>query len=183
MNTHEFDKYYSNAGLATRTWGPPGWFFLFACIMGGYPPRLNDTREHKLIKQHFKNMLLSLQYTMPCVFCRKSFQQFIKEIPIQKYLSGRIELMFWLYMIKDKVNKKLIHQERDCYNNEKKRLKANYHKGELTESEYYQLITEFKKNTFITKPSPPFHDVLEKYEQLRATCSKKAKTCSLPKSK
>jgi hypothetical protein len=150
--------------------------------MGGYPIKIDfSTREHRAIKSNFKNLLLSLKYTMPCVFCRESFQEFCKDLPIEPYLIGRIELMYWLYLIKDKVNEKLMSQEAECYNNEKKRLKAKYHSKKISKLEYYNKLDAFKKETFITSKSPPFIDVLNKYESIRAVCSKKAKTCSLPK--
>ena len=63
-------------------------------------------------------MLLSLGYTMPCIYCRESFKKFCKELPIESSLSGRIELMRWLYDLRNKVNEKLIAQEKKCYNDE-----------------------------------------------------------------
>lgn len=179
---HQHNMYHSTSGLATRAWGPSGWFFLFSCIMGGFPPHIDPTnKEHKLIQKHFKNMFVSLGYTMPCVYCRNSYKQFAKELPIEPFLKGRIELMSWLYQVRDKVNKKLIQQERECYNNEKKKLKKMYYNKEISKEEYYIQTAQVKKETFITQPSPSFDEVLKKYESIRATCSKKAKTCSLPK--
>lgn len=179
------NKYLSTSGLATKSWGPSGWYFLFSCIMGGYPPEIDPkNKQHKLIKTHFKNMLCSLEYTMPCVYCRNSYKQFIKEIPIDPFLTSRLKLLEWLYLIRDKVNNKLILQEKQCYNNEKKRLKKIYSNSPKTlqdKQKYYDNLKQFKKETFITKPSPPFKDVLEKYESIRATCSNRAKTCSIPK--
>jgi hypothetical protein len=183
----DYTKYYSKSGLSTKMWGPNGWYFLFSCIMGGYPVKLdNKNKDHKNIKRHFKNMILSLGYTMPCIFCRDSFRDFCKELPIDKHMNGRIELMHWLYLIRNKVNRKLIAQEKKCYNDEKKRLKKIYYNGNKTEDEknnYYKSLDEFRKKTFITESSPPFKEVLDKYESIRAVCSTKAKTCALPNSK
>ena len=188
MKKEDYSKYNSTAGLSTRSWGPGGWSFLFSCIMGGYPPVINkNNNEHKRIKKHFKQMFNNLGYTMPCIFCRESFKQFYKEIDIEPFLTDRINLMKWLYLIRDKVNTKLISQEEKCYNDEKKRLKKLYHSKKESDNireskkEYYKLLKDFKVETFITKPSPPFEEVLDKYESLRAVCSKRAKTCSLPK--
>lgn len=188
QNTNNsFDKYHSTAGLATKLWGPSGWNFLFSCIMGGYPPKINNhNKEHLVVKRHFKNMFKSLGYTMPCIFCRESYKGFLKESPIEPALVGRIELMRWLYDIRTKVNKKLMKQELECYNNEKKRLKKIYHSLPPTQNnknEYYSNIQKFKEKTLITKPSPPFKEILDKYESLRAVCSNKAKTCALKEKK
>lgn len=178
INIQEFS---STSGLATKKWGPSGWNFLFSCIMGAYPVNLNPSdKHHRAIKHHFKSMLLSLTYTMPCIFCRQSFAGFIKEIPIEPFMGGRIDLMFWLYLIRDKVNRKLIEQEQKCYNDEKKKLKIAYHSNLITQSEYYQKLQRAKIQHLYTSPSPPFIDVLKKYEQYRAVCSKKSKTCALP---
>jgi hypothetical protein len=181
----KYETYTSTSGLSTKMWGPSGWYFLFSCIMGGYPPKINEGNKHHLvIKKHFKNMLLSLGYTMPCIFCRESFKKFCLELPIENFLGSRIDLMKWLYNIRDKVNKKLIAQEKKCYNNEKLRLKKMYYSRPPTKQRkemYYKKLEEFKQNTLITQSSPPFKEVLEKYESIRAVCSKQSKTCSLPK--
>jgi hypothetical protein len=91
--------------------------------MGRYPYRLNRSKEHLKIKRQFKALLTSLQDILPCIFCRNSFREFLKQLPIEPFLVGRIELVYWLYLMKDKVNNKLIKQEQQCYNDEKRRLK------------------------------------------------------------
>jgi hypothetical protein len=181
---HKFNKYNSTSGLSTKEWGPSGWYFLFSCIMGAYPVKIDvKNKQHLIIKKHFKRLLLSLSHTMPCIFCRQSFKQFCKKLPIDNFLSDRISLMKWLYEIRNLVNQKLIKQEQKCYNDEKKRLKQIYHQNpsENAKKEYYEKLNTFREKTFITKSSPPFEEVLNKYESIRAVCSKTAKTCSLPK--
>jgi hypothetical protein len=183
-NSIDYSKYHSTSGLSTKAWGPSGWYFLFSCIMGGYPVKIDKRKkEHRLIQRHFKYTLLGLAYTMPCIFCRESFKKFSKELPIDKFMSGRIELMRWLYEIRNKVNKKLIDQEKKCYNDEKRRLKKLYHNNSLSSSDYYDQLQKFKEKTLITNISPPFEEILDKYESIRAVCSKKSKTCSLPNKK
>ena len=113
----ETNQFLSNSGLATKKWGPSGWYFLFSCIMGAYPSHLDIyNKDHRKIKKHFKNMFENLCYTMPCIFCRQSFKQFYKELPFENFMTARLQLMNWLYLIKDKVNKKLIKQEKQCLN-------------------------------------------------------------------
>jgi len=176
----DYTKYNSTQGMATSIWGPCAWDFLFTSIMGRYPMEIS-TKEDINIGNKFSSMLRGLKDTMPCVYCRKSFEIFIKELPIEPYLVGRIELMFWLYLIKDKVNVKLERQEEKCYNDEKIRLKGLYHNGNISEQEYYYKVNKFKKETLITVPTPPFKEVLDKYENNRAQCSPKAMKCSKPK--
>lgn len=85
--------------------------------------------------------------------------------------------------MKDLVNQKLIRQEKKCYRDEKRRLKALYYDHKITKSEYYSSVEDFKKKTFVTIPTPPFKIVLDKYEAIRAVCSKKSLTCVLPEKK
>jgi hypothetical protein len=178
----DYSKYYGNSGADTHSWGPAAWKFLFTSIMGRYPIKINtNNSEHIIIKNSFKNMFTGLQIVMPCIYCRDSFKKFLLDLPIEPYLIGRIELMYWLYLMKDKVNNKLIGQERKCYTDEKRKLKALFYTGGITEDEYYKRIKAFKKETFHTITSPPFKEVLDQYESLRAICSDKAKTCALPK--
>lgn len=175
----DYSKYHKTAGLSTKHWGPSGWYFLFACIMGAYPIKLDKSnREHIEIRRHFKNMIGSLRYTMPCIFCRNSFRGFYKELPIENFLCGRIELMLWLYLIRDRVNQKLILQETEAFEKERSRLNKLRLKGKLGDSEYKNQLTKFRKKICITKPSPPFREILDKYESIRANCSKRTKTCS-----
>lgn len=178
----DYSMYDGTSGMSTKHWGPSAWNFLFISIMGRYPTRIDlQNQEHVTIQNAFKIMLTNLQSVMPCIFCRESFKEFLKELPIEPFLIGRIELMYWLYQMKDKVNKKLLKQESECYNDEKKRLKALFYTNQITQEEYYQKAKEFKAMTFQTVPTPPFKEVLDKYENLRAVCSAKAKTCALPK--
>lgn len=174
----DLSKYSGTSGAKTRKWGPSLWNFLFTSILSRYPMKIDNTnKEHLLIKTEFEHLLNSLGVILPCVFCRESYKGFLAELPVKKYLVGRIELMFWLYSIKDKVNKKLIKQEKECYIDEIKRLKALYKENKISEKEFYSRKAKAKLEIFLTVPSPPFKYVLDKYEEYRATCSKKAKKC------
>lgn len=176
----DYSKYYGKSGSNTKFWGPRLWDGLFVSILGRYPVRIS-TNEDLEVKFAFKCLLTSLSTIMPCVFCRNSFKGFLEELPIEPYLIGRIELMYWLYQMKDKVNKKLLHQENLCYNEEKAKMKAKFYTNQITEKEYYQNVKQFKGENFVTIPTPPFKEVLDKYEAQRARCDPKAKKCSLPK--
>lgn len=177
----DYNKYSSSSGMATKKWGPDAWSTLFTFVMGRYPIHIDPHNpEHMQLQHDFKNLFNSLKHIMPCIFCRNSFGDFIKELPLKSYLTGRIELMYWLYQMKDKVNQKLLKQEAKCYNDEKKRLKTKYHLNKISKEEYYNKLNEFKKNAFVTVPTPPFQQVLDQYESLRAVCSPKSLSCVLP---
>jgi hypothetical protein len=175
----ECEKYNSNSGASVRKFGPAGWDFLFISILGGYPFKIDsDNTEHLDTKKYFRQLFESLGYTLPCIFCANSYKIFFKEINIDNYLSGRIELMYWLYLIKDQVNKKLIKQEQECYNNEKIKYKELYKNKEISKDTYYTHINEFKQKNVFTKASPPFRDILEKYETSRSKCTKSLNKCN-----
>lgn len=180
-NNIDYSKYNSTSGASTRFWGPAAWRFLFTSIMARYPVKIDKNKEEDiLIRKNFKILMCSLSIIMPCIYCRKSFEQFIKELPIDNYLIGRIELMYWLYLIKDKINTKLICQEKEAYIERKKSLKALYYNKRISENEYYEKIKKCKKESFKTTPTPDFKQILDEYEKVRASCSNKSKTCALP---
>lgn len=183
MSKNDFSMYSgiysSNDGMNTKVWGPHLWNFLFISIAGRYPIKIDkNNQEHKMIKNYFKSLFTSLQYIMPCIYCRESYKKFFKELPIKEYLDGRIQMMYYAYLLKDKVNNKLQKQERLNYKKTKKELKELYRQKGITKDEYYKKLQHCKKTTFYVKPTPPFKDVLDKYEQYRAKCSKKTKSCS-----
>jgi len=94
-------------GMMTKIWGPPGWLFLH-CITFGYPYKIiPKNEEHIKRMEDTKNFFKYLGYVMPCKYCRLSYQEFIKQIPIEKYLTSRDDLTYWLYLIHNKVNNKL----------------------------------------------------------------------------
>lgn len=83
--------------MNTLFWGPPAWKFLFS-VANKYKVK-NKESYHK-----FYN---SLKHVLPCIYCRDSYAKFITELPIKNFLSSRKKLMYWLYLIHNKVNDKL----------------------------------------------------------------------------
>lgn len=180
MENNNYTKYHSTSGMSTKHWGPSAWNFLFISILGRYPIKIDfNNKEDLKIKESFYSLFMSLPIILPCIFCRNSFDKFIKELPIDDYLVGRIELFYWLYLMKDKVNKKLLKQEQEAYEEQKYKLKQLYNKGIISSKKYKKKLKKCKKESFNTIPSPPFKDVLDYYESFRANCSTKAKTCSI----
>lgn len=159
-------KYSSQNGLMTKKWGKPAWDTFFSMILGSYPYKLDrQNKEHLKIEKAFISLFNNLKWTLPCNFCKKSYCSFYNKIPIKNYTSGRIELMFWLYLIKNEVNSKLLTQEKDKL----KELKGKCKLGEITKKEY----SIMKAKVFKTKKSPSFITVLDKYEKIRAnSCNK-----------
>lgn len=137
--------------MNSRAFGPSLWSSMFM-IASNYEPSINPkSKEHLQKKKYYKIFYTNMGNVIPCSHCRKSYKKFMKELPISRFLGSRRDLMYWLYLIKDKVNKKLIKQ---------------YKEGDI----------DYK-----TTPSPPFKEVCKYYEQFRAGCSsKKTKSCSEP---
>jgi len=148
---------YSN-GMKTRYWGPHAWAFLFASVAGAYPVRLDHAN-----KEHVKTMK-SLEYTLPCFWCRHSFVDYLKELPLEKYSNSRRDMMKWVYLLHDKVNKKLIKQENDKFKKEKENLLSK----KLTKTQLQSKLKSLKESICKTKPSPTFASVLIEFEKHRA---------------
>ena len=82
-------------------------FFMTALC---YPEKIDPRNEtHALKMKKFKNHFNNISYILPCKFCSEFTRDVLmKELPIN--YSGRIELMYSLYLWKDRVNKKLMDQ-------------------------------------------------------------------------
>lgn len=87
--------------MDTRFWGPDGWK-LFHSVAVSYPSK--PTAVDRAIYSTFFN---TIQYVLPCIYCRRSFEQYIGELPVEPYLEGPRQLSGWLYQIHNKVNAKL----------------------------------------------------------------------------
>ena len=93
-----------DTGMQTRVWGPAGWLFLH-CIAQNYPwdPTPKKKREYL---QFFK----MVGKVLPCRYCRESYDTFITEQDTLLNIStmaNRNTLVKWLYLVHNKVNKKL----------------------------------------------------------------------------
>lgn len=90
--------------MQTTKWGPPGWRLLHS-ISSIYPTDPNP--QDRYIYQFFFTQISNV---LPCIYCRQSYRQFIAELPIQPWLDSRQSLMYYLYLIHNKVNDKLRQQ-------------------------------------------------------------------------
>lgn len=90
--------------MNTSSWGPRAWLYLHS-VAQNYD-KLNIKNKKRL----FKNFFEYLQYTLPCIYCRKSYENFIQELPIDDFLDNREDLAHWMYQVHNKVNNKLRNQ-------------------------------------------------------------------------
>ena len=98
------EKPGDDTGMQTRVWGPAGWLFLHS-IAQNYP--WEPTEDQKV------NYLFFFKLTgnvLPCRYCRESYEKFINEPDTElniNVMKSRVTLVNWLYLIHNKVNKKL----------------------------------------------------------------------------
>jgi len=98
-----------NNGLTVSTWGPVGWLYLHS-VSFGYPisPEEFDVSNGNPVGTTENNYRMFFKYvgkTLPCRFCRDSYDKFFEELPIR--LEGRDSLTLWLWEMHNKVNGKL----------------------------------------------------------------------------
>ena len=94
-------------GMTTKVWGSPLWFGLH-CITFGYPYAINPTNPAHKTKEHdYKMFFYYLGRVLPCKYCRESYMDFMKDMPIDNKLKTRKQLTKWLYDMHNKVNDKL----------------------------------------------------------------------------
>ena len=99
----------SNAdnGMMTKVWGPAGWMFLHS-VAFGYPQEIDGKDpEHVMKRQSYKLFFESIGHVLPCKYCRESYQQYARDMPIDNFLDTRRGLCRWLYAIHNMVNEKL----------------------------------------------------------------------------
>jgi hypothetical protein len=87
--------------MQSQKWGPSAWTFLHS-VSFNYPllPSFQD-------KLNYKNFFHSIQFILPCSFCRDYYSILLKYIKIDKYLDSRGGITFWLFIIHNLINKKL----------------------------------------------------------------------------
>lgn len=111
--------------MNTTFWGPSGWEFLHTLTFI-YPehPSYND----KVKMQNFMN---SINYILPCKYCRLSFTKYSQSLPINDYLDSKDKMIEWLYKIHNKVNKKLRKQGFCKYDNPELSFVKNKYKKNI----------------------------------------------------
>ena len=134
--------------MQTSAWGPPFWETMFM-VASNYPLKIECQRD-LIKKKYYKNFFTNLKDILPCVYCRRSYKKFLKEIPLKNYLGTRRRMVYWVYLLKNKVNKKLLGQ---------------YNKGMCPKPPI---------------AAPPFKKIYDHYDKFRAKCTDKTQTCSKP---
>lgn len=103
-NTRTFKKkdYYSGDGMLTNVWGPSLWHYLHTMSFN-YPiyPTSQD-------KKQYRDFIISLQYVLPCKYCRMNLIKNFKAFPITSNdMMNRNSFSRYVYKLHESVNKML----------------------------------------------------------------------------
>jgi len=90
--------------MQTAKWGKHAWIFLTSVIYSA-PKKLSKKQQ-----LYYIDFFTSVKDILPCKYCRQSFNQYLKELPIEPYITTRDKLIEWIYLIHNKVNEKLRKQ-------------------------------------------------------------------------
>jgi hypothetical protein len=100
--TFKKKDYYSGDGMLTAVWGPSMWHFLHTMSFN-YP--VSPTNEDKI---HYREFMLSLQYILPCKYCRQNLTKNYKVFPLRSSdMAGRESFSRYVYKLHEMVNKLL----------------------------------------------------------------------------
>ena len=92
--------YYSGDGMLTTVWGPSMWHYLHTMSFN-YP--VNPSAEDK---DHYRNFILSLQYVLPCKYCRQNLTNNFKVLPLTVAdMKDRNSFSRYIYKLHELVNK------------------------------------------------------------------------------
>jgi Erv1 / Alr family len=94
--------FYSGDGFLTSVWGPPLWHSLHTMSFN-YP--VNPTPEDKT---HYRDFVLSLQYVLPCKYCRQNLKTNFKTLPLtMDQMKDRESFSRYIYELHELVNRML----------------------------------------------------------------------------
>ena len=172
--------------MDTKVWGPAGWVFLHTTTFN-YPTKIDlRNKRHRDIKKYTRQLFNNLRHTLPCKYCRQSFAEFLKELPIDDNLGTRQDLTWWLYSIHNLVNAKLRRQERQALSKALDKMYRAAKRDGWRKQRVQKAEIRLQDEILYTACDPSYEDVCHQYESYRAKCSSVKsgiKTCRLPRSK
>ena len=94
--------YYSGDGMLTTVWGPSMWHYLHTMSFN-YP--VNPSADDK---KHYRDFIISLQYVLPCKYCRINLTKNFKVFPLRSEdMKNRESFSRYVYKLHELVNKML----------------------------------------------------------------------------
>jgi hypothetical protein len=102
QRTFKKKDYLNGDGMLTTIWGPSMWHFLHTMSFN-YP--VNPTKEDK---KHYRDFILSLQYVLPCKYCRQNLKTNLRANPLNMSdMASRDTFSRYIYKLHEIVNKLL----------------------------------------------------------------------------
>ena len=100
--TYNKSEYNSGDGMLTTVWGPAMWHYLHTMSFN-YPT--NPTLEEK---KHYRDFIISLQYVLPCKYCRINLTNNFNKKPLKMcHMLNRYTFSHYIYDLHETVNKML----------------------------------------------------------------------------
>lgn len=97
--TYDQSDYLSGDGMLTTVWGPGIWMFLHTMSFN-YP--VEPTEEDK---NKYRDFVLSLQYVLPCKYCRMNLVKNFKEHPLtMEKMKSRYTFSKYIYDLHELIN-------------------------------------------------------------------------------
>jgi hypothetical protein len=94
--------FYSGDGFLVSVWGAPLWHSLHTMSFN-YP--VDPTKEDK---DHYRDFVLSLQYVLPCKYCRENLKTNLKSLPLtMDQMKNRETFSRYMYELHELVNRML----------------------------------------------------------------------------
>ena len=102
QRTFKKKDFLSGDGMLTTIWGPSMWHFLHTMSFN-YP-----VKPSKEDKKHYRDFILSLQYILPCKYCRKNLKTNLRGNPLtMSDMESRDTFSRYIYKLHETVNKLL----------------------------------------------------------------------------
>lgn len=92
---------FPQIGMGPSIWGPILWSTMHIVTLG------YSTQPTEEEKQAAINFFESLIVMIPCPVCRAHYKMFLDKDPVKDHVSSRSELIYWVFMIHNKVNTQL----------------------------------------------------------------------------
>ena len=134
----------NSGGMLTKIWGPSMWVTLHT-VSFDYPNK--PTQEDKIKYRQFYE---SLAFILPCIYCRKSYTEFLKAGNTKltdEIFDNTESLTKWVYYLHEAVNKKLGVDYGVTYDDVVKRYES--YKANCSQKE--KLPTDNKKGCSVPK--------------------------------
>ena len=102
MTTYTNEDYKSGEGMLTTVWGPSLWHFLHTMSFN-YPNEPTNDQKHQ-----YMNFIFSLEYILPCKYCRMNLKKNFKVVPLRiSNMKNRYTFSKYIYDLHEHINKML----------------------------------------------------------------------------